>query len=68
MMKKTEIVFAPGCFDDFEGTQQELDEMIADLRKMVEDGTIMENSSPVEISDDEFIDMMNAKLEPKIRQ
>jgi len=67
-MKKTEIVFAPGCFDDFEGTQQELDEMIADLRKMVEDGTIMENSSPVEISDDEFIDMMNAKLEPKIRQ
>lgn len=27
----TKIVFAPGCFDDFVGTQEELNELIADL-------------------------------------
>ena len=27
--KPPEIVFAPGCFDNFEGTQEELQELIA---------------------------------------
>lgn len=29
-----EIVFAPGCFDHFDGTQEELDELKADILEM----------------------------------
>lgn len=29
--KKLDVVFAPGCFDDFDGTQEELDQLIVDL-------------------------------------
>lgn len=44
----TKIVFAPGCFDDFVGTQEELDELIADLTEQLlsdlgdEDVTLIE--------------------------
>jgi hypothetical protein len=31
----TKIVFAPGCFDDFVGTQEELDEMVADITEQL---------------------------------
>lgn len=42
--KKLEIVFAPGCFDNFEGTQEELDELIAEIKQMVESGELDEKS------------------------
>lgn len=44
---KPQIEFAPGCFDDFDGTQEELQEMIAQLHKMVEDGTLFRLAEPV---------------------
>ena len=47
--KKMEIRFAPGCFDNFEGTQEELDEMIAEIERMVADGSFMENSEPLDL-------------------
>ena len=28
---KMQVVFAPGCFDDFEGTQDELDDLIKQI-------------------------------------
>ena len=31
----TKIVFAPGCFDDFVGTKEELNELIADLTEQI---------------------------------
>ena len=49
--KKLEIVFAPGAFDNFEGTQEELDAMLAQIKQMMEDGTLFENSR--ELSDEE---------------
>ncbi len=45
----SEIQFAPGCFDDFDGTQEELQEMIAQLHKMLDDGTLFEHSEPVAV-------------------
>ena len=48
MTKPLKIEFAPGCFDSFEGTQEELDEMIAEITKAFENGEL-ENSSPVDI-------------------
>jgi hypothetical protein len=43
------LVFAPGCFDSFEGTQEELDALIADINRMVESGELFENSQPLDI-------------------
>ena len=44
MTKKPELLFAPGCFDNFEGTQEELNEMLAELHAMVDSGTFMEGA------------------------
>lgn len=37
--KELKITFAEGCFDNFEGTQEELDEMIAEITKMFSEKT-----------------------------
>ena len=39
---KPKIVFAEGCFVTFEGTQEELDEMIASIQEMFGNKTIEE--------------------------
>jgi len=53
MTKKNpvKIEFAPGAFDSFEGTQQELDEFIAELQRMAESGELEQQS--VSLNDDE---------------
>ncbi len=50
-IKKPEIVFMPGCFDSFDGTQEELDEMMAEINRLVETGEIFEKSTPVDIDE-----------------
>jgi hypothetical protein len=47
--KPVKIEFAPGCFDDFEGSQEELDELMAEISRMFDSGEIEENSRPVDI-------------------
>ncbi len=47
-MTKLKIEFAPGCFDTFEGTQEELDALIAEITATFENGA-PEGSSPVDI-------------------
>lgn len=37
--KPLKVVFAPGCFDSFEGTQEELDELAAEIQSMFADMT-----------------------------
>lgn len=58
MDKKPEVIFAPGCFDGFEGTQEELDELMAEIHRMVESGELFEKGVPVDELDDETIDMI----------
>lgn len=50
---KMKIVFAEGCFDDFEGTQEELDELVAQLTEMTESGELLEKS--VKLDDIEIL-------------
>ena len=59
--KELKVEFAPGCFDNFEGTQEELQEMIAMLHQMVADGTLDENATPVDPDDEEFVKAMQEK-------
>jgi hypothetical protein len=63
--KELKIEFAPGCFDNFDGTQEELQEMIAQIRQMVNDGTLEENSKPVDPEDEEFIKFMENQMKPR---
>ena len=49
--KKMKIVFAPGCFDDFEGTQEELDEMVAELTRLAESGELLDKTTAVSVDD-----------------
>ncbi len=37
-MKDLKVEFAPGCFDDFEGTQEELEELVAEIQRMFTSG------------------------------
>ena len=64
-MKKNElkVVFSEGCFDNFNGTEEELAELLADIHQMVNDGTIMENSTQLNPEEEaEFIGIMQNKL------
>ena len=58
--KKLEVVFAPGCFDTFDGTQEELDELTNEIKRLVESGELMENSTPVDLEDysEEILDII----------
>jgi hypothetical protein len=49
--KKLKIEFAPGAFDSFEGTQEELEEMIAEITRMAESGELFEQSTPVDFDE-----------------
>jgi len=48
---KLKLEFAPGCFDQFEGTQEELDEMVAEIQRMFESGEMESKSREVDIED-----------------
>ena len=63
MTKKFELVFAPGCFDDFEGTPEELAELISELRTKLENGTLFDNAEP--LSDEEAQELLNRPMEPR---
>ena len=48
MTEKLKIEFAPGAFDQFEGTQEELDEIIAEITRMAESGEMSANARPLD--------------------
>lgn len=62
--KKPKVVFAPGCFDEFEGSEDELKDLIAEIHRMVESGEFFENARPV--SDEEVDEFLNKQ--PQTRQ
>jgi hypothetical protein len=51
--QEVKVVFAPGCFDTFEGTQEELDELMAEIGKMIQSGELFDNAVPIDELDDE---------------
>lgn len=65
MTEKLKVVFAPGCFDGFDGTEEELAAMLADIHQMAENGTLMANAKPVDESDEEFIQFMLTQIPPR---
>lgn len=46
-----EVVFFPGCFDDFDGTQEELDQLIAEITAMVQSGKVAEMLEEISVEE-----------------
>jgi hypothetical protein len=62
--KKLKLEFAPGCFDGFEGTQEELDELVSEIQAMFDSGEFEKHSRPLDADDiDELPDEVKEKLE-----
>ena len=53
--KPLKVVFDPGCFNNFEGTQAELDEFVKQIQEFAESGLLFENS--VELTDEDIEDL-----------
>ena len=41
------VEFAEGCFDDFDGTQEELDEFVKEIQRLIHSGEFLENAQPL---------------------
>jgi hypothetical protein len=69
MTKEIKIEFAPGAFDNFDGTQEELDEIVAEINRMFKDKTseeIAAMSRP--LTDEDFEDMPKEAKAQLIRE
>lgn len=71
--KKLEVLFSPGCFDNFDGTQEELDAFVAEIHKLVESGEFFKDAEVLDIEDlgevdeQEFEDFISQPLENNTR-
>ena len=65
--KKTpKVIFEPGCFDSFEGTQEELEELMAEIIRMAESGELEENARPIDLDNEEDIDILSRIAEAEL--
>lgn len=73
-MKKPEIVFMPGAFDGFDGTQEELDELLSEIKAKIEDGSFFDEAEDIDPDDlppalrarlEQSIDAFDAGVDPK---
>lgn len=56
--KKITVVIAPGAFDSFEGTQDELDGLIAEINRLAETGELFEQSRSLDIDSMDEAEML----------
>ena len=68
--KKIKVEFAPGCFDNFDGTQEELDEFIAEIQRMADSGELAEQAVSVDMDnpDEETIEAISQLLSAELEQ
>jgi len=64
--KKIHVEFAPGAFDGFDGTQEDLDALIAEIQRMAESGELEEHSIPLD--DDDILDRVTEEERDQIIQ
>ncbi len=58
--KELKLEFAPGCFDNFEGTQEELDELISQIKEMFASGEAQQLATSLDLDelDDEDLEIL----------
>lgn len=67
MNKPLKVVFAPGCFNNFDGTQEEMDEFMKMLKSKIEDGSIFTDSRLLDPDDPEDAELV-ARLEQQMNE
>ncbi len=65
--KPFKVVFAPGALDNFEGTQEELDEMVAEIQRLAESGELSEMAHPMDLDELENDPELTEALEDAIK-
>ena len=48
-MNKPKLIFQEGCFDNWDGTQDELDEVVAEITRLFESGELIQNAIPMDL-------------------
>jgi len=71
--KKPKIVFAPGCFDNLDVSQDELDEIVEMLTELAESGELEASSrvltdEDIEAMDDDEIELLFQALNREPRK
>lgn len=70
--KEIKVQFAPGCFDSFEGTQEELAELMAEIHRMIETGELFEKGVEVDLddlieNDEDFVRAVSGNASKKLQ-
>lgn len=65
--KPYKLEIMPGAFDSFEGTQEELDDLVKSFQGMIDDGSFMEESVEIDMDalaedDPELYEILMARL------
>ncbi|CAB4138173.1 hypothetical protein UFOVP328_366 [uncultured Caudovirales phage] len=71
--KKPKIIFEPGCFDNLDVSQDELDEIVTMLTELAESGELEANSrvltdDDIEAMDDDEIELLFQALNREPRK
>jgi len=62
------VQFAPGCFDEFEGTQEELDLLMADIHSMFENMTAEDLAASSSLVDFEQLSESDPELAQRLAE
>ena len=62
------VQFAPGCFDDFEGTQEELNLLMADIHSMFENMTAEDLAASSSLVDFEQLTESDPELAQRLAE
>jgi len=65
--KPIKVVFAPGSLDNFEGTKEELDELVAQIQELAASGELEEISQPLDLDELENDPELTEVLEDAIQ-
>lgn len=63
--KPVKIVFAPGCFDNLDMSQEEMDDFVKMIQEKVADGSIFTESrqlDPMDPEDQEILDRIDQEM------
>jgi len=64
--KHPKVVFAEGCFDHFEGTQTELEEIVREVERLNDSGELCDAAEPLTFEEEqELLQLLNNR---RIRQ
>lgn len=56
--KHPKVVFAEGCFDHFEGTQAELEEIVREVERLNESGELDDAARPLDYEEEQELLMI----------